>query len=281
MGHNGLIAYGSQRVAGEYNWLYLVPANGAQPHPLAGVRDVTQLAWSPDGRSLLFAKGVVHCSPGGAALYLIRADGSGLRRLTHDRRCYESPSWAPDGKRFAYASWGRDELPKIWTMRRDGRSRHRLTGPGPDNPAWSPDGRTIAYRAGFPEVIWLMDADGGNKRQLTKFRGLRGGDGCPTWSPNSRWLAFNRQHSPRGTVYTDIYKIRRDGTGFRQLTDHRGYSNAMPDWSPDGTRIVFASDRRHRHERSDIYVMNADGTQQQPLANTGFDNQWPAWQARR
>jgi Tol biopolymer transport system component len=255
--------------------------DGAQQRPLGGVRDVTQLAWSPDGRLLLFAKGVVNCSPGGAALYLIRADGTGLRRLTHDRRCYSHPSWAPDGKRFAYASWSGDELSTIWTMRRDGKGRHRLTRPGKlgtDNPAWSPDGRTIAFRA--EPVIWLMDADGSHQRQLTRFRGSNGGDVSPSWSPNGKWLAFDRAHSLSGIWHTDIYKIRADGTGFRQLTDRRGYSNADPDWSPDGTRIVFTSDRERRHELDDIYVMNADSSHQQPLTDSGLWNEWPAWQGR-
>jgi TolB protein len=280
--HNGLIAYGHER-AGQ-NWLYVMAPNGTQQRPLGGVRDVIQLAWSPDGRWLLFAKGTLNCWPGGAALYLIRADGTKLRRLTHDRRCYAEPTWAPDGTRFAYASWGSGQLPTIWTMRRDGTTRHRLTSPGKlgtDMPAWSPDGRTIAFRAGFPQVIWLMDADGGNRRQLTTRRGNGGEDGWPSWSPNSRRVVFDRAHSLSGVWHTDIYMIRADGSGLRDLTDRRGYINTTPDWSPDGTQIVFASDRQRRHEMDDIYVMNVDGTHQRPLTNSGIENSWPAWQARR
>jgi Tol biopolymer transport system component len=130
-------------------------------------------------------------------------------------------------------------------------------------------------------VIWLIDADGRHERQLTRFRGINGGDGSPSWSPNGKWLAFSRQHSLSGIWHTDIYKIRPDGTGFRQLTDRRGYSNAEPVWSPDGTRIVFASDRQRRHEMDDIYVMNADGRHQRPLTNSGVRNEWPNWQPRR
>ena len=122
---------------------------------------------------------------------------------------------------------------------------------------------------------------GGNQRQLTRFRGLRGGDGDPSWSPTGKWIAFERAHSLSGVWHTDIYAIRPDGTGLRQLTNRRGYLNRMPDWSPDGTRIVFVSDRQRRHEVGDIYVMDADGTHQKPLTRSGIDNQWPAWQARR
>ena len=105
----------------------------------------------------------------------------------------------------------------------------------------------------------------------------------PTYDrhPDGKWLAFERQHSLSGVWHIDIYKIRSDGTSLRQLTDRRGYLNRMPDWSPDGTRIVFASDRQRRHEMGDIYVMKADGTQQKPLTKSGLDNQGPAWQARR
>ena len=282
---NGSIVYASQRFAGQVNWLYVMGPNGAQEGPLGGVRDIDAPEWSPDSRWLVFAKGgVVDCFPGRRALYLMRADGTHLRRLTHDRKCYAHPTWSPDGKRIAYDSAGRDHLPTIWVMNRNGTARQRLTSPGAtgtDEPAWSPDGHTIAFRAGDPEVIWLMNADGRNQRQLTKFRGPNGGDGDPSWSPSGKWIAFDRAHSLSGVWHFDIYEIRRDGTGFRQLTDRRGYLNRMPDWSPDGKRIVFASDRQRRHERGDIYVMNADGTNQRPLTNSGIDNRWPAWQARQ
>ena len=281
---NGSIVYVSQRAGNQANWLYEMAPNGALEHSMGQVRGISTPAWSPDSRLLVVVKGVLHCSPGGAALYLMRADGTHLRPLTHDRRCFAHPSWAPDGKRIAYASWGRDQLPTIWVMRRDGTARRKLTSPGKggtDMPAWSPDGHTIAFRAGFPEVIWLMDADGRNQRPLTTFRGLNGGDITASWSPTGRWIAFSRARSLSGVWHTDIYAIRPDGTGLRQLTNSRGYLNAMPDWSPDGTRIAFVSDRQRRHEIADIYVMNADGTHQKPLTRSGIDNQWPAWQARR
>ena len=82
----------------------------------------------------------------------MRADGTGLRRLTHDRKCYAEPSWAPDGKRIAFASWGRDQLPTIWVMRRDGTARRKLTSPGTggtDMPAWSPMGTRSPFDPAF------------------------------------------------------------------------------------------------------------------------------------
>ena len=210
---NGSIVYASQRFAGQVNWLYVMGPNGEQQRPLGGVRDIDAPAWSPDSRWLAFAKGgVVDCFPGRRALYLMRADGTHLRRLTHDRKCYAHPTWSPDGKRIAYDSAG-----TIWVMNRNGTARHRLTRPGvpgADLPAWSPNGHTIAFRVGDPGVIWLMNADGRNQRPLTKFRGLNGGDGDPSWSPSGKWVAFDRAHSLSGVWHFDIYEIRRDGTGF-------------------------------------------------------------------
>jgi tol-pal system beta propeller repeat protein TolB len=276
---NGTIAYVSSRAKNQATSLYLMAPNGTKQRPLAHIRNASTPAWSPDGKWLVYAQAVLHCSPGGA-LHVVRADGTHARRLAHDAKCYGYPAWSPDGKRIAYASWNLapGELPTIWTMNLTGAGRHQLTrgstAPS-DDPAWSPDGRTIAFRGGFPPAIWLMDADGGNLRRLTT-PSKSDQDAYPSWSPTGTRIAFSRLHSVTRSRHWDVYVVSSDGTDLRGLTDHFAHRNLKPDWSPDGTRIVFASDRFHR-DRGDIWVMRTDGTHRTRLTQRGLDNESPSW----
>jgi Tol biopolymer transport system component len=98
--------------------------------------------------------------------------------------------------------------------------------------------------------ISLIDGDGSHLRFLAR------GDE-PAWSPDGRRIAFVRwiREQP------DVWVMNADGTDAKQLT-HDGRSD-LPTWSPEGTRIAFITERpvtRHRSERVDISVMNADGS---------------------
>ena len=261
--------------------LYLMRPDGTHQRRLGSARNVWSPAWSPGGKWIAYG-----ATPrnGGLCpqLYLMRADGTHTRQLTHARNCYLNPTWAPGGKRIAFEVWGGTATAGIWTMNVDGSGLRLLTDKG-NTPAWSPDGRTIAFRGPVShEAIWLMDADGSNQRPLTMPLQRRAAqsdtDMQPDWSPNGNWIVFSRQHPANREWQRDIFVVRRDGSGLRQLTAH-ARSNTMPAWSPDGTRIAFVSDRAHR-DLGDIYVMKADGTGEKRLTRN-VDNEWPDWRARR
>jgi TolB protein len=277
---NGDILFGSIRVRNGPRLLYLMGPTGTHQRRLGTARNVWSPAWSPGGKWIAYGSTPRN---GGLCpqLYVMRADGTHVRRLTHDRNCYLDPTWAPDGKRIAFDVWGGPATAGIWTMNLDGSGRRLVTDKGA-SPAWSPDGSTIAFRSKFPEAIWLMDADGSNLRQLTtptdRPRARDDSDIEPAWSFNGKWIAFSRQHPVAREWQRDIFIVRSDGNGLRQLTSHVR-QNTMPAWSPDGTRIAFVSDRAHR-DLGDIYVMKADGAGQKRLTRN-VDNQWPDWRARR
>ncbi|MEZ4769766.1 MAG: hypothetical protein R2844_15210 [Caldilineales bacterium] len=165
----------------------------------------------------------------------------------------------------------------IYSMNADGSDVQQLTdSPGRDfEPAWSPDGSTIVFSTDRDDPtnaqLYLMDADGSNQRPLMPFTpadylGAR-------WSPDGQWILFHSNLDVDGVPWFNVYKVRPDGSDLTDLTNSVDNS-FRPDWSPDGERIVFMSERDGNRE---LYVMNADGSNPVRLTdNVGDDNQ-PRW----
>src|SRR5438105_2493799 len=86
-------------------------------------------AWSPDGRRIVFVSDRISANGDREAVYVMRADGSGVRRLTHDRASDACPSFSPDGTRIVFLwkakPWG--DTGAIYVMRADGSGQKRLT----------------------------------------------------------------------------------------------------------------------------------------------------------
>jgi TolB protein len=142
----------------------LIRAYGPGGHP------ASDPAWSPDGRKLAF----VRLDPGLARtpIYVMNADGSGLRNLTPKPvGANTGPAWSPDGRTLAFVS-DRGDNSEIYVMNADGSGQRNLTrNPAYDaDPAWSPDGRKLAFvsnRDGSYRV-YVMNADGSGQRRLTQ-----------------------------------------------------------------------------------------------------------------
>ena len=149
-------------------------------------------------------------------------------------------------------------------------------------PAPAANGRIVfsSNRDGNSE-IYAMNADGSNQTRLTNHSGY---DGDPVWSPDGQRIAFT---SGRGGNY-EIYVMNADGTGVSRLTDatdgwNEPQASALPvsvspAWSPDGQRIAFSSNRESVLG-SEVYVMNADGTNVARLA-PDYVSHWdssPTW----
>jgi TolB protein len=277
LARNGDILFLSQRVRKSHSRLYFMRPDGTHQRPVMRLPpDVGELTWSPDGKRIAYSK--ARSPSGECQLYVMRADRTHIRRLTHDHWCYGDLTWSPEGRRLAFYQDPGAGTYSISTINIDGTELRQLTRAGlylDTNPSWSPDGKTIVFAryVGDPNPLWLVDADGSNERQLTTPRG--DGDVQPDWSPDGDWIAFSRSDDPTegraGTRYRhDIWLVRPDGTGLRQLTRHAG-ANWSPRWSPDGKRIVFASDRKHS-DLLDIYVMDADGGRQTRLTAGTIDN---------
>lgn len=234
--------------------------------------------WSPDGKSLVFISDRSRPrNEGSYEIYLMRANGTGLRRVTHDRFVDYQPDWAPDGQHLVFVSTRPFRSSALCVMNINGTGFRRLPLNG-TMPAWSPDGETIAFvrfdASSGSEAIWLINPDGSNPRQLTRPPrqpefDTNGADWMPDWAPDGKQIAFSRRYRGR----TDIYTIRRDGTGLRRLTKGAG-QHSWPAWSPDGRRIVFVT---ALYQRRRIDVMNADGTHEKRLSTGRGEYVEPDW----
>ncbi len=201
-------------------------------------------AWSPDGKQIAFSLGVYFRAEDRprAEVGLINADGTGFRSLVSNDANNGFPSWSPDGGRIVYKKDGHLVVLTLAT----GASKN-LTEPGPqrDNfPQWSPKGDWIMFtsdRDGDEDFrLYLIRPDGTGLRKLTDSPG----DAHSIWSPDGEWVVFSSarmgfkdERALAETIpqpYGELFAVRPDGTGLRQLTDNQ-WEDATPAWRPATT----------------------------------------------
>jgi dipeptidyl aminopeptidase/acylaminoacyl peptidase len=137
-----------------------------------------------------------------------------------------------------------------------------------------PECPTCPGRVAGTEEIWVMNPDGSGQTRLTDDRRR---DSDPQWSPDGTKILFVRQAVPGVGDYpefdSEVWVMNADGSGKTNLTQHEA-EDVQPRWSPDGTQIVFTSER---DGNSDIFLMNADGSNVRNLTNHLASDAEPAF----
>ncbi|HTJ74739.1 MAG TPA: LpqB family beta-propeller domain-containing protein [Acidimicrobiales bacterium] len=255
--------------------VFVVNLDGTAAHTLTNrpLAFDARPAWSPDGNRIAFES----LADNKRSIWIMQADGQGLRRLTdaNGPAADSSPAWSPDGTRIAFAS-DRDGNSEIYVIGTDGSLATRLTSnTGNDGfPAWSPDGSRIAFvsdRDGQPG-IWVMGADGSAPSRLVA--GPATPMARPAWAPDGRSIAFasDRDGGNLDIFVADAPATGVPGTAVTKVISSPG-QDGEPAWSPDGTRLAFASDRDGAPE---VYVANRDGSNVQRIT-TKPRSFAPAW----
>lgn len=242
----------------------------------SGMVQVTNLAstffetwapdFSPDGRRLAFCYGLVDSSGNGfVEIYVINVDGTGLTKLTNDGLFDCFPRWSPDGSTIIFGrSVPRTLQVVVATMRPDGSDKRELSSAvwGVARSGFTPDGKRILWetqQAGFLSVLWIMDADGGHQRRLTA-AALKAGEVSAPSSDGEHVVFINNQNTPPA-LPNALFAMDIDSGDIRQITHSVGVSHdVLPNYSPDGTKIVFASDRMSTDGSLDVFTVNADGS---------------------
>ena len=179
----------------------------------------------------------------------------------------------------------------IYVMNPDGSNPTRLTFSDSNtfcsDPAWSPDRSKIAFMREThtvpqptPQQIYVMNADGSNVVNVSNLPDASAADKTPAWSPDGTRIAFaSTRFGNVGIVgNVEIVVMNADGSGVTRLTSTSvSVVDTDPTWSPDSTKIAFATNRDGNYE---VYSMNAaDGTGLLRLTNRPGNDLEPAWGA--
>jgi Tol biopolymer transport system component len=171
-----------REVASRTKAIYVMNADGSGSRQVRRPGIYDNLAWSPDGRLLSFDR--LRPKDDSHDVYVMKPNGTGLRRLTHGPTDNNGSAWAPDGRRMAFTC-AVDVRQNVCVVNADGTGFRRLTFRGPYNfaPAWSPDGHWIAF-VRYPTddslpKLYVMQADGKRARRITPYTL----DLAPAWAP--------------------------------------------------------------------------------------------------
>ena len=236
------------RGAGKESEIYAMRPDGSES------RQLTQNAvfdddadWSPDGGRIAFVS-AQDSTPDAPTrrpeIFVMNADGSGMRRLLETAGTARHPRWSPDGRRIAFVRFDADPGGfRPYLMDSDGSNVRLLTASPAENfsPEWSPDGTRLLFLSNRPPRFWwtmyVISVDGSGERQLASDAACTTNVSGARWSPDGSRIAYACDGQ-----FAGIYTIRADGTEPTLVsTSSPGMAGTDigPVWSPDGRRLAF------------------------------------------
>lgn len=236
---------------------------------------------------------------GTTQIFVAGPDGTGPRRLTSNSRSYGGLDWSADGSKLAFEVHTAEHT-EIWVMNHDGTETRRVSPAGENrrNPSWSPDGRYIAADDG--QTVYRIDTEAGHEVALTQPEEVTleclGQESTfpvyyhqPSWSPEGARIAVIRWHEMAPTPNMDscdftpffdfdLAVIPSGGGPASLVTDdpstlQGARFDALPDWSPDGSKIVVQRGAI-RGSQIGVAVFPAGGGAGTRLTNFGARPRW-------
>ncbi len=260
--------------------IYTVSSLGGPERKIRDIEVSGQIAWSPDGKWLALAQGGAFRS----SIFLLSPNGGEPRRIPNAKfRSFDNaPSFSPDGSRLAFAGCATKYDCNIYVqqLRRDGvpdgdPREIALPAVGVYGITWSRDWTTLIYAGqqnfGLLSYLWRTRSDGREIPQRIEIAGPRAS--APSTSRVADRIVFESSHED-----PDIWRYRAQGGS--DLRSERiiasSLSDYAPQYSPDGSRIVFCSDRAG--DGNEIWVSQADGSGPVQLTSgPGVNQGTPRW----
>lgn len=226
--------------------------------------------FSPDGRKVAYTS----YKDGNPDLFLLDLETGRAAPLSDEQGLNIAGGWSPDGSKLLL-TLSRGKSPNLYLKDLSAGTVERLTSHfGADStPTFSPDARQVAFvsdRSGNPQ-IYMLDLGTRQARRLTNMNWCD----APAWSPTGEWIAFAGRANRKDKM--DVFLVDVTGGQVRQLTHGEG-SNEDPTWSPDGRLLAFSSTRTGR---SQIFVMDADGSAPRLAADVPGASSTPHWSGAR
>jgi Tol biopolymer transport system component/DNA-binding winged helix-turn-helix (wHTH) protein len=255
--------------------LYTMSALGGEERKILDIEASRQISWSPDGKWIALAQGGLH----GSAIFALSPEGGEPRRLSNPKRpAFDTvPAFSPDGHRLAYAHCSIRYSCDIYVqeLKTDGTpdgSPRQVTRQGTEiyGLTWSRGARSVVYSAAhmfMTPYLWRTGSDGREAPQRVEIAGPMAF--APSASPGANHLVYEKS-----LLDADIWRYRAGG-GLEPLITS-SLSDFAPQYSPDGSKIAFCSNRSG--ERMEIWVAQADGSRPVQLTNGPGRNQGtPRW----
>src|SRR6266403_2337545 len=243
----------------------------------------SSVAWSSDSKEMAYSMA--------GSLWRQKVDSKTAEQLTDGPGYDYQPDWSPDGKNIVYVSYQKDAI-ELWLLDLATRKPQQLTNGGAVNvePRWSPDGKRIvfvstSYNKRFH--VFRADVRGGRLENVVRLTGETKSalpryyysafdmEISPVWTRDGQEILFvsNKGHI-HGTG--GFWRMKAEpGAEAREIHYEETTWRARPDFSPDGTRMVYASYPGQAWHQ--LWVMPSAGGDAFPISYGDFDNTNPRW----